>query len=214
MKHNNFTIARRLLAFLMVLCTLLTFAACGGDEPAEDAGTAPTPGTTGEVALTIKNSVGAPLEGVQVYVYEDDTQAELVSFATTDAEGKVTCQTEGEGNVAVLSGTAPGYKLEKSYALTGEATEIVLAPFAATEAGKLPADQKFDLGDPMVDFTLTDLDGKTYTASEMLQEKKAIVLNFCTLPSFISVSSLLISQPKVPQIQCSTGRFLPSCVPR
>lgn len=180
MKYQNLNLARRLLALLLVLCTLLTFAACGDEEPAQntDAPAATTPGATGETVVTIKNSVGTPLEGVQVYVYEDDTQAELVSFATTDAEGKATCLTEGEGNVAVLSGTAPGYKLETSYPLTGEATDITLAPFAAAEAGKLPADVKFDLGDPMVNFTLTDLDGTTYTAAEVLKEKKALVLNF------------------------------------
>jgi len=180
MKHPNLTTARRLLALLLVLCSLLAFTACG-DEPAQgtEVPAKPNqPGVTGQTVVTVENELGNPLKDVQVYVYTDDTQANLVSFATTDAEGKAACTTEGEGNVAVLSGTAPGYKLEKSYPLTGAETTIVLPALAATEDGKLPADVKFDLGDPMVDFTLTDLEGNTYTASQVLKEKKALVLNF------------------------------------
>lgn len=177
MKHHNLTLARRLLALLLVACCLLTFAACG-DEEAETPNKPNQPSATGQTVVTVQNELGAPLKDVQVYVYTDETQAELVSFAATDAEGKATCTTEGEGNVAVLSGTAPGYQLEKAYPLTEAETTIVLPALAATADGKLPADGKFDLGDPMVDFTLTDLEGKTYTASQVLKEKKALVLNF------------------------------------
>ena len=185
---KNLNIFKRLTAFLLAACLLLTFTACG-EEPAEETGApAPTTTTTAptepvqpeltSVAVTVKNDRGTPLEGVQVYAYADDTLQEMVSFAQTDAEGKATCSIAGASNVVTLSGIAPGYKAEAFYPVTGEQTDIVLSPLAPTEAGKLPTNAKFELGAPMMDFTLTDLEGNTYTASEVLKEKKAIVLNF------------------------------------
>jgi len=178
MKHKNLTVARRLLALLLVLCSLLTFAACGEDEPAKEVAVNNKPGNAGQTVVTVKNSLGTPLEGVQVYVYTDDTQKDMIAFAATDAEGKALCTTKGEGNVVVLTVSAAGYKVAESYPVTGEQTDIVLEALAPTADGNLPADKNFSLGDPVVDFSVTDLEGTTYKVSEVLKEKKALVLNF------------------------------------
>ena len=179
MNKKKLMMPRRLLALLLVLCSLLTLAACGGDEPAKETANNDKPsGNAGQTVVTVKNSLGTPLQGMQVYVYADDTQQDMTAFTTTDAEGKATCLTQGDKSVVVLSGTAPGYKVEKNYPVTGKQTDIVLEPLATTETGSLPTDKAMMLGDPMVDFTVTDIDGTTYTASEVLKEKKALVLNF------------------------------------
>lgn len=130
------------------------------------------------VAVTVQNRAGTPIKNVQVYVYEDKSMTELVTFAKTDADGKMSFVGGGNGQVVALKGVAPGYKLEAYYPLTGAETTIVLDALATTPDGKLPSDVKYRVGDPVMDFTVTDVDGNSYTASEVLKEKNALVLNF------------------------------------
>ena len=163
---------------IAVACALLILAAClflipGGKKPT---GGNVTPGDT--VPVTVENRAGTPLKNVQVYIYGDTALTDLVNFAKTDADGKMSFVSEQSAHYAVLKGVAPGYKLEAYYPLDGANTTIVLDALAPTADGKLPSGVKFSVGDPMVDFTVTDVDGNTYTASEVLKEKKALVLNF------------------------------------
>ena len=134
----------------------------------------PTGNVTYTVSVTDQN--GVAFANVGVYVYEDSTKAELVWFARTDADGKVTF-TDAASNryVAVLSELPAGYKTEESYLLTGENTAIVLTTGTLDEFMDAVT---FKLGDTMLDFAVTAVDGKTYTLSELLEQKKAVMLNF------------------------------------
>lgn len=49
---------------------------------------------------------------------------------------------------------------------------------AALISGAQLTDSSYTLGDYMGDYTITDVNGNTYTFSEILKDKKAIVLNF------------------------------------
>ena len=167
-----------LIAGISAGCAVLILVGClvlipGADKKPETPDTPAAAATT--ATITVTNRMEAPIADVQVYVYEDSTLSELATFAKTDAEGKATVTLSSADNVAVLKGTAPGYKLEEYYPLDGD-TAIVLDALASSET--IPTDAKIDLGDPMRDFTFTDLDGATHTASEILKEKKALVLNF------------------------------------
>lgn len=158
-------------AVLILLACL--FLIPGGKKPV---GGNVTPGST--VGVTVTNRAGTALEGVQVYIYGDKAQTDLVTFAKTDAEGKMSFVSEQSVSYAVLKGVHAGYQLESVYELTGADNAIVLDALATTADGSLPKDVKFSVGDPMVDFTVTDIDGNSYTASEVLKEKNALVLNF------------------------------------
>ena len=173
------TVSRKtwLISGISVGCAVLILVGClvfipGGDKP-DPPCYPPPPGTV--ATITVKNTLDAPVADAQVYVYEDSTLTELATFAKTDAEGKATVTLSGADNVAVLKGTAPGYKVEEYYPLDGD-TAITLEALASYDT--IPTDSKIEAGDPMVDFTFTDLDGVSYTASEVLKEKKALVLNF------------------------------------
>lgn len=168
-----------LIGGIVVLCLLicLCVAMC---SPAEQSDITEPTGTTGTSTMTytiqVRAESGTPLEQIGVYIYEDSGMDELVWFAKTDKEGKLTFTDISSDNyVAVLADVPAGYLAEEYYPLTGETTEIVLA------AGLMEGDLDnvtYKLGDIMLDFSVTAPDGTVYTLSELLQEKKAVVLNF------------------------------------
>ncbi len=127
--------------------------------------------------VQVKSIGGMPMEDVGVYVYEDDTCQEMVWFERTDEEGKTAFEAPRlDTYVAVLDKVPQGYVTEESYPLTDPVTEIVL------ETKLLPAsslaDTVFKPGDVMCDLSVTDVYGVNYTISQILKEKKAVVLNF------------------------------------
>ncbi len=185
MKFDTIRRPRRLTAVLSALLALTVLVGCvgltgcGEDAPANGGNAAPGGDTVaGETAtVTVVNRLNAPIRGAQVYIYTDSTQTDLVTFAQTDEQGKMTFTAAGSAHVAVLKGIAPGYQLADSYPL-GKDTVITLDALATPAEGTLAQDVRFRLGDPMMDFTFTDVDGVSHTASEVLKQKRALVLNF------------------------------------
>ena len=122
--------------------------------------------------VELKTEGGMPLSGIGVYIYENADKAEMVSFAKTDETGKVTFSAEiPEGSVIVLDGVPAGYVVAENYPITAEEIAINL------HAELLKEMTQIKLGNIMFDFTVTDTDGTAYTLSELLKEKKAVVLN-------------------------------------
>ena len=165
---------KRVFAALLALMMLLTSCGKQKAQPTESAGAQATPS---EYTVVLQSDSGYPLEGVGIYVYTDATQQELVWFARTDAEGKITFRdVTSEGYIAVLDGVSSDYIVEENYPLTGEHTVITVV--AQMQSGVDLSAVKRALGDVMFDFTVTDTEGAEYTLSELLKEKDAVVLNF------------------------------------
>lgn len=163
-------ILRRATALLLLVCMAVSMAACGGQGGQET--------TEGKIAyaVEVKSKSGAALAGVGVYIYQDSTQQELVWFDKTDDSGRMTFEeAAGDGYVAVLGNVPDGYEAEAFYPLTGETTQIVLED--SSEPGDL-SNAAYKLGDKMLEFTVTAVDGTAYSLSELLAGKKAVVLNF------------------------------------
>ena len=170
MKKNKWFLAG-ILAVLMIL--LVSCGKKSAGQPTE-ATAAQTPGV---YTVTLRSDSDYPLEGIGVYVYTDATQQELVWFARTDAEGKITFRdVTCEGYIAVLDGVSTDYLVQEHYLLTGEETVIILEAQMQSDVDLATVTRK--LGDVMFDFTVTASDGKDYTLSELLKEKDAVVLNF------------------------------------
>ena len=129
-----------------------------------------------DYTVLVKNSNDTPLEGIGVYVYEDETKAELVWFDKTNEEGKMFFTAPAGSYVAVLGNVPTGYAVLEHYAITEAYTEIILSAGVMSEEDMKSLSYK--LGDLMMDFTVADADGVEYTLSELLKTKKAVVLNF------------------------------------
>lgn len=162
----------RICALCLALVMCLSMAACSKNKSDNDQS------ADGNTTYTVQvcSEGGKALEKVAVYVYKDETLADLVAVEKTDAEGNASFQAPTLDTYAVVLQDVPsGYLVELSYPITGETTQIRLA--VELVEGDLSA-VTYWLGDVMQDFTFTATDGNEYKLSELLQTKKAVVLNF------------------------------------
>lgn len=169
----------KIVSLCLVLALCLPLAACKRQKD-PDSTDGPS-ATNGEVTygLTVKNQGGAALADISVYVYENDTLQDMIAVIKTDKDGYASfTYRAGSGYVAVLGNVPEGYQVEKYYSIISENTEIVL-PIQLVQGDLETA--SYQLGDVMMDFTFTDMDGKEHTLSQLLQEKKAVLLSFWVL---------------------------------
>lgn len=187
MKSITFRFMALLLAFSMF------FAGCA-NRPAE-----PTETTTSEQVanstasstepsseptlpaeehrITVTNLAGKPLSRVDVKIYSDSTLHDLIGAGKTDSDGVFTFKrVRADGYVAVISDVPTGYAVEPLYPLSGVNTTISLGSGVMTDEDMSTV--VYRLGDAVLDFSLTGPDGTVYTLSDLLQTKKAVVLNF------------------------------------
>lgn len=176
---NHYKNWKRLLCLLLTLAAVVgLFAGCGGntDEP-ETTGSAVVSGENKTYMVSLKTTGGLVLSDVDVYIYSDESLTDLVSFDKTDSDGIVSFTLpEQEGYAIALSGLPKGYDVQSSYSFTGTNAVITVSTSLVTTGDLTSAG--LGLGDVMYDFTITDIHGNTVTLSEVLAQKKAVVLNF------------------------------------
>ena len=155
------------IVLLFVLNMLLCFVALLG---CKSEGAAKTTYT-----ITVMSEGEKSLSDIKVYVYKDETKADLVWAAETDEDGNVSFEAEeADSYVAFLQEVPEGYVTEESYSIESTQTEIKLAITLEGDS----EDAVYKLGDVVHDFEITATNGTTYKLSELLKTKKAVVLNF------------------------------------
>ena len=169
---------KKLLSVILVVAMVLSmsamFSGCGQETPEETTGEA---GGVGTYNVTVKTAGGMAMEGLDVYIYADDTLTDMKDYGKTDAEGKASFElAKAEGYAICLEGAPKGYTVEDSYTFSGNTANITLTSSLITD-GSL-SDVTLGLGDVMYDFTVTTADGETFTLSEALKGKKMALLNF------------------------------------
>ncbi len=177
------SIGKRLLTMLLALAVVLSMAGVlagcnnGGGSGSEDETTAGVSGENVTYTVSVKTKGNMKMSGLDVYVYADDTLADMVNYGQTNEEGVVTFQLPRSDKYAIeLRGVPKGYDLAKSYAFDGAAAAITLTSSLIT--GEDLSGATMALGDVMYDFTLKTPAGKEIVLSEVLKEKKVAVLNF------------------------------------
>ncbi len=133
--------------------------------------------TGGTYVVNVKTAGGMVLSDISVYVYADETLSDLKTFKQVDENGKAVFDLGEAGNyVATVTGAPKGYQVEAFYTFTNNVANIVLTSSVIT--GEDITTAQLGLGDVMYDFTVTTPKGDKYTLSEVLKEKKVVLLNF------------------------------------
>lgn len=175
----------------LVLCLCFSMTACRGQE-GDGPGETKAPGTQDAedmtYQITVKSQGGVGLSGIELYVYDSDSKENIIAILTTDKDGKASFTYQaGEGYIAELGKVPEGYLTEKKYALTGENTEIVLkTQMVESDLNTV----SYKLGDVMGDFTFTDVDNQEHKLSQLMAEKKAVMLVFFKMDDNASKTEL------------------------
>ena len=157
---------------LVCLCMLCGMTACN-PEPQKATRT-----------VTVQTEGGMALADVRVNIYHRGDTTDMIWAGMTDENGIVLFEAAADAPLdATVTELAGGFKAEDVYPLTGDHTALSVK--TALQEGELSA-HTFALGDMMCDFTVTAGDAfvtsstlaVSYTLSELLKTKKAVVLNF------------------------------------
>lgn len=191
---------RRIGCFCLVLLMCFSLAACRGNQGQNESTVDPgAPDVT--YTISVKSEGGVAMPNIEIYIFENDKLQDLVAVTATDAEGKaVFTAKEGGSYAAVLTTVPSGYTAEEFYAVTGTETQIVLNMELVD--GDLTT-AVYKLGDVMQDFTFTDCNGNSYKLSELLESKKAVVLNFWKIDG-------VDSKVELPCLQKAYGEYADS----
>ena len=166
---------RRIMAFLLVIASLVClFAGCG--KKGEPTATTAPAGAAGTYTVSVSNAAGQPMEGITVYIYGEEALTNMISYGNTDANGQVSLDLAAGNHYIALSTVPKGYATEKFYRFDGTSANIVLTSSLVTEDDLSTA--KLGVGDIMYDFTVTKPDGASVKLSDVLKEKKVAILNF------------------------------------
>ena len=171
--------AKRLLSLLLLLAVMVgVLAGCGADSTeSPDSTTATTSNEKATYTVSVKTKGGMVMSGLDVYIYEDDTLSNMVNYGQTNEDGKVTFQLPKSDKYAVeLRGVPKGYDLAKSYSFNGSTAAITLTSAPIKDGDVSGA--TLGLGDVMYDFSVTTPAGKEIVLSDLLKEKKVVMLNF------------------------------------
>lgn len=134
-------------------------------------------GTKGTYTVSVKTQGGMAMSELDVYVYADDTLADLKEYKKTNEDGIVTFDLPVSDSYAItITGAPKGYNVKESYKFSGNTAVISLASSIITDGDISGA--KLGLGDVMYDMTVKTSEGTEIKISELLKEKKMVMLNF------------------------------------
>ncbi len=172
-KTTKFLLIAGSVLLVVAIGVVLALVALGGNIGTSGQQT----GDTATYTIEVKSASGILLKDVGLFIYEDKTMSELVTFVKTNESGAASFTDVVRNTyVAVLDKVPTGYEAEDYYPLTGELTEIVLQTGMMDESDI--ENLTYKLGDAVMDFSVTGPDGTEYTLSDLFKGKKAVVLNF------------------------------------
>ncbi len=146
------------------------------DQETTDPGQSPSnPDAKTEYTVSIKTIGGRPISKHTFYIYEGD---DLKAYGQTDANGigKVSLKRSNNYTIELTKSDLEGYDVADRYNFTGNSAVITLTSHIIADTNL--AGVQYQLGDIIHDFTVTTTDGSTFTLSEVLKTKKAVMINF------------------------------------
>lgn len=161
---KKLSMKKRVLGIAALLLLVGGLTACGNNP-------------SGTYVVHVVTESGKNLEEVEVKVYTDSSKEDIVAVGETDENGLFSFESQGSvGDVIYLENVPVGYEVAENYEIKLQDTEIALTAQLLSEDEL--EDVTFKLGDVFADMSVTTSEGKVYTVSELLKEKKAVVINF------------------------------------
>ena len=161
----------------LTLCGLISFNGCG-----ETSNSTPVVSSSSssivaanivEYKFTVKSVSGDRIGEVTIEIYKD---GKYVTEVVTDLIGNAKIELQEAKYTAKVVGLPKGLASDKEFELKKGQNLIEVEACIIDE--DMPEDHLYKLGDVMYDFTVTDLKNNTLTLSEVLKEKKGVLLNF------------------------------------
>ncbi len=182
----------KLLSLLLVICMLAsvacTLAGCPSDTPGPGPGPGPdnpsdpnTPGSNIPVmkdyAVEIASVGGMAIKGCSIMAYTNEQAVgNYVGHAVTDDNGRATLNLEAGKKYWIKLDAPDGYMDGGIRELKEAGTRIPLN--SAIVPDTTHTNVQFNLGDIAREIEVTTIDGKTWKLSEILAQKKMVMLNF------------------------------------
>jgi len=127
--------------------------------------------------VSVKTKGGMVLSDIDVRVYNDEKLTDLADATELEEDGTAKLELPESDNYYIeIDGAPKGYQVEDYYQFDGKKAKIVLTSSLIT--GEDISTAQLGLGDVMYDFTVTTPDGEKLVLSEILKEKKMVMLNF------------------------------------
>ena len=177
---------------LILMMSALTLAMSGCVTPPDEGGQGssssstpsenpnpdtPPPDTTTktEYTVSVKTIGGRPLSGLTFHIFKGD---DLINYGQTDKNGvgTVSLEPSTEYTIELSASTLEGYIVNDRYEFNGNSANIVLSSTVIKDSDLTGVQYK--VGDIIRDFTVMTTEGTTITLSEVLKEKKAVLINF------------------------------------
>lgn len=173
-------IKKRKVLFIILACvlvlaigTLVTVLLLNSDS----VGGGSSNGEKTTYTVSLHTAGGMAMSEIDVYIYDNKKLDNMQDYAKTNEEGEVTFNLPKNSKYAIVLANVPkGYDVKDSYKFKGEKADIELTSSLITDEDLSTA--TLGLGDVMYDFTVTTSDGKELKLSDVLKEKKLVVLNF------------------------------------
>ena len=163
---------------VVAIIVALVVALSGGGSSQGGAGK-PDSGSGKKVTYTVSvyTKGGMILPDIDVRVYNDEKLTDLAEAVELAEDGTVEIELPESDNYYIeIDGAPKGYEVADYYQFDGKKAKIELESALITDEDISTA--TLGLGDVMYDFTITTPDGEKIVLSELLKEKKMVMLNF------------------------------------
>lgn len=158
-------IIRNLLIGVLLVLTVIGIAACVPSESDEV-----------EYTVTVTTVTGDPQPGVSVQFSDEES---VLASQFTNSEGSVTVSLPAGEYKVELVNLPEGYMMDNVYTTDTVGTPIEIMMVTGVISGEAPDGLTYTVGSMMYDFTYTELEtGETKSLIELLETKKAVLLNF------------------------------------
>ena len=164
----------------LTLCGLISFSGCNGTSNSTQGVNSTASNTSSIVAankveykFTVKSVSGDRIGEVTIEIYKN---GQYIAEVMTDLIGNAKIELQEANYTAKVFDLPKGLKNDQEFEIKKGQNLIELEACVIDE--KLPENHNYKLGDVMYDFTVTDLKNNSLTLSEVLKEKKGVLLNF------------------------------------